>query len=104
DDKRLRLTYARMLVEQNRMEDAKVQFSALLQQYPDDDELRFSLALVCLEAKAWDEAAGYLEELIARGAHVDSAHLNLGRIHEERDDPQSALNEYAQVGPGPDFL
>ncbi|CAM3032481.1 tetratricopeptide repeat protein [Pseudomonas floridensis] len=104
DDKRLRLTYARMLVEQNRMNDAKVQFSSLLQQYPDDDDLRFSLALVCLEAKAWDEAAGYLEELIARGAHVDSAHLNLGRIHEERDDPQSALDEYAQVGPGADFL
>lgn len=104
EDKRLRLTYARMLVEQNRMEDAKVQFSSLVQQYPDDDELRFSLALVCLEAKAWDEAAGYLEELIARGAHVDSAHLNLGRIHEERNDPQSALAEYAQVGPGPDFL
>jgi tetratricopeptide (TPR) repeat protein len=104
DDKRLRLTYARMLVEQNRMEDAKVQFSSLVQQYPDDDELRFSLALVCLEAKAWDEAAGYLEELIERGAHVDSAHLNLGRIHEERNDPQSALAEYAQVGPGPDFL
>ncbi|SHN27989.1 Flp pilus assembly protein TadD, contains TPR repeats [Pseudomonas asturiensis] len=104
DDKRLRLTYARMLVEQNRMEDAKVQFSSLVQQYPDDDELRFSLALVCLEAKAWDEAAGYLEELIARGAHVDSAHLNLGRIHEEKDDPQSALDEYAQVGPGTDFL
>ncbi|MDF2643043.1 MAG: hypothetical protein K0R45_2316 [Pseudomonas sp.] len=104
EDKRLRLTYARMLVEQNRMDDAKVQFASLLQQYPDDDELRFSLALVCLEAKAWDEAQGYLEELIARGAHVDSAHLNLGRIHEERDDPQSALAEYAQVGPGSDYL
>ncbi|WP_122316339.1 tetratricopeptide repeat protein [Pseudomonas cichorii] len=104
EDKRLRLTYARMLVEQNRMEDAKVQFSSLLQQYPDDDDLRFSLALVCLEAKAWDEAAGYLEELVERGAHVDSAHLNLGRIHEERNDPQSALAEYAQVGPGSDFL
>jgi tetratricopeptide (TPR) repeat protein len=104
EDKRLRLTYARMLVEQNRMDDAKVQFASLLQQYPEDDELRFSLALVCLEAKAWDEAAGYLEELIARGAHVDSAHLNLGRIHEERNDPQSALAEYAQVGPGSDYL
>ncbi len=104
DDKRLRLTYARALVEQNRMEDAKQQFASLVQQYPDDDDLRFSLALVCIEAKAWDEAAGYLQELIGRNAHVDSAHLNLGRIHEERNDPQSALAEYAQVGPGPDFL
>ncbi|QDG58570.1 MULTISPECIES: tetratricopeptide repeat protein [unclassified Pseudomonas] len=104
DDKRLRLTYARTLVEQDRMEDAKVQFANLLQQYPDDDELRYSLALVCLEAKAWDEAKGYLEELIERESHVDSAHLNLGRIAEERSDPQAALLEYAQVGPGNDYL
>ena len=104
DDKRLRLTYARMLVEQNRMDDAKVEFSSLVQQFPDDDELRYSLALVCLEAKAWDEADGYLEDLIARGSHVDSAHLNLGRVYEERNDPQNALTEYAQVGPGNDYL
>jgi tetratricopeptide (TPR) repeat protein len=104
DDKRLRLTYARMLVEQNRMDDAKVEFSSLVQQFPDDDELRYSLALVCLEAKAWDEAVGYLEDLIARGSHVDSAHLNLGRVYEERNDPQNALTEYAQVGPGNDYL
>ncbi|WP_053214572.1 tetratricopeptide repeat protein [Pseudomonas sp. Q12-87] len=104
DDKRLRLTYARMLVENNRMDDAKVEFSSLVQQYPEDDELRYSLALVCLEAKAWDEAKGYLEDLIARDSHVDSAHLNLGRIAEERNDPESALIEYAQVGPGNDYL
>ena len=104
DDKRLRLTYARMLVEQDRMDDAKVEFSSLVQQYPDDDELRYSLALVCLEAKAWEEAKGYLEDLIARESHVDSAHLNLGRIAEERNDPQGALIEYAQVGPGNVYL
>ena len=104
DDKRLRLTYARLLVEQDRMDDAKVEFSSLLQQYPEDDELRYSLALVCLEAKAWDEAKGYLEDLVARDSHVDSAHLNLGRIAEERNDPQGALIEYAQVTPGTDYL
>ena len=104
DDKRLRLTYARMLVEQKRVDDAKVEFASLVQQYPDDDELRFSLALVSLEAKAWVEAKGYLEDLVARDSHVDSAHLNLGRIAEELNDPQGALIEYAQVGPGTDYL
>lgn len=104
DDKRLRLTYARLLVEQDRMDDAKTEFSSLVQQYPEDDELRYSLALVCLEAKAWDEAKGYLEDLIARDSHVDSAHLNLGRIAEERSDPQGALVEYAQVTPGSEYL
>ncbi len=104
DDKRLRLTYARTLVEQDRLDDAKVEFASLLEQYPDDDELRYSLALICLETKNWDEATGYLQELIERDSHVDSAHLNLGRIHEERNQPQAALNEYAQVGPGNDYL
>jgi predicted Zn-dependent protease len=71
------------------MDDAKGEFASLVQQYPDDDELRYSLALVCLEAKDWDEAEGYLEDLIARESHVDAAHLNLGRIAEERNDPQA---------------
>lgn len=104
EDKRLRLALARTLVEQNRIDDAKVQFQVLLQQNPDDDELRYSLALVCLEAKAWDEAEGYLNDLVERGAHVDSAHLNLGRVAEERNDPQQALTQYALVGTGTDYL
>ncbi len=104
DDKRLGLTYARTLVEQNRIPEAKTQFVSLVQQYPEDDELRFSLALVCLEGKQWDEAEGYLQALIDRDSHVDSAHLNLGRIAEERNDPQGALIEYALVEPGNDYL
>ena len=104
DDKRLGLTYARTLVEQNRMAEAKVQFASLVEQYPEDDELRFSLALVCLEGKSWGEAEGYLQELIERDSHVDSAHLNLGRIAEERNDPEGALVEYALVGPGSEYL
>ncbi len=104
DDKRLRLTYARTLVEQDRIGDAKGEFLSLVQQYPDDDELRYSLALVCLENKDWDEAEGYLQELVERDSNVDAAHLNLGRIREERHDPAGALREYALVGPGPDYL
>ncbi len=104
DDKRLRLSYARTLVEQNRLADAKVQFAELVKQYPDDDELRYSLALVCLEGKAWDEAAGLLQELVEHGSHVDSAHLNLGRIAEERNDINGALTQYSLVTPGNDYL
>lgn len=104
DDKRLRLTYARTLVEQGRMEDAKGEFSSLVQQFPEDDDLRFSLALVCLEAQAWKEAVVYLEELVERGSHVDAAHYNLARAYEALDEPESALIEYGLVGPGNDYL
>ncbi|MBM7060187.1 tetratricopeptide repeat protein [Pseudomonas sp. UL073] len=104
DDKRLRLSYARLLVEQDRLEDAKGEFATLLQQSPDDDDLRFSLALVCLEAKAWKEAIVYLEELVERQSHVDAAHFNLGRAYEELGDKDSALIEYGLVGAGNDYL
>jgi tetratricopeptide (TPR) repeat protein len=104
DDKRLRLTYARTLVEQDRLDDAKIEFSTLVQQYPEDEELLYSLALICLETKNWEEAAGYLNDLIERDSHVDAAHLNLGRIHEARNQPDLALGEYALVGPGNDYL
>ncbi|MDR6713575.1 tetratricopeptide (TPR) repeat protein [Pseudomonas hunanensis] len=104
EDKRLRLTYARTLVEQDKIAEAKAEFESMLQQYPEDDELRYSLALVCLESKAWEEAEGYLQELIERDSNVDAAHLNLGRLHEERNDPEAALREYALVGTGPDYL
>ncbi len=104
DDKRLRLAYARLLVEQDRLEDAKREFATLVQQFPDDDDLRFSLALVCLEAEAWQEAISYLEELVERNSHVDAAHFNLGRAYEELGDKDSSLIEYGLVGPGSDYL
>ena len=104
EDKRLRLTYARLLVEQDRLDDAKGEFSKLVQENPNDDDLRFSLALVCLEAEAWEEAIVYLEELVERRSHVDAAHYNLGRAYEELKDNDSALQEYNLVGPSNDYL
>ncbi len=104
EDKRLRLTYARMLVEHERLDQAMSEFATLVQQYPGDDDLRFSMALVCLEAEAWREAIVYLEELIMRGSHVDAAYFNLGRARQALGETDEALAAFAQVGPGSDYL
>ncbi|QLF92592.1 tetratricopeptide repeat protein [Pseudomonas sp. ABC1] len=104
DDKRLRLTYARTLVEHDQLEKAIGEFATLIQQYPDDNDLRFSMALVCLEAQAWQEAIIYLEELIARGSHLDPAYFNLGRAYQELGEPELALQAYEQVGPSNEYL
>lgn len=104
DDKRLRLAYARELLQEQRLDEARAQFRELLQRFPEDDDLRLSLALVSLEAKAWDDARRLLRELIERDAHVDTAHFNLGRLAEQDGDSAAALREYALVGPGNDFL
>ncbi|AHL76602.1 hypothetical protein CH92_16445 [Stutzerimonas stutzeri] len=104
EDKRLRLTYARLLVEQDRLDDAMGEFATLVQQNPADDDLRFSMALVCLEAQAWREAIVYLHELIERGSHLDAANFNLGRAYRELDNREQALNAFAKVGPGNEYL
>ncbi|MBA1276010.1 tetratricopeptide repeat protein [Stutzerimonas azotifigens] len=104
EDKRLRLTYARMLVEHERLDQAMGEFATLVQQYPGDDDLRFSMALVCLEAEAWREAIVYLEELIMRGSHVDAAYFNLGRARQALGETDEALAAFAEVGPGNDYL
>lgn len=104
DDKRLRLTYARQLLEQSRYDQAREQFALLLAADPDNDDLYLSLALLDLETRRWDEARQHLETLLARGSHVDSAHLHLGRLAEQDKDIDAALRAYAAVGPGNDYL
>lgn len=104
DDKRLRLTYARLLVEQDRLDEAMGEFATLVQQYPGDDDLRLSMALVCLEAEAWREATVYLNELIERGSHLDAAHFNLGRAYRATKEPERALAAFEQVGAGNEYL
>lgn len=104
EDKRLLVNRGRLLADLNRLEDARSAFASLLQAAPDDDELRLSLALICLELESWPEAIYYLQELIERGAYTDSARFNLGRAYEQTGEPQQALEQYAQVGAGNDYL
>src|SRR5690606_2305001 len=73
-------------------------------QHPGDDDLRFSMALVCLEAQAWREAIVYLEDLIARGSHLDAANFNLGRAYRELDEPEKALEAFENVNAGNEYL
>lgn len=104
NDRRIRLHYARLLIELNQLDEARSEFAGLLQESPGDDDLRFSLALVCLEGEAWNEAIVYLNELIERQAHLNPAYYNLGRAYEALQQPEQALKYYAKVGPGDEFL
>lgn len=104
DDKRLRLTYARQLLEQAQYAKAREQFAFLLAGDPDDDDLYLSLALLDLETRRWDEARQHLETLLERGSHVDTAHFQLGRLAEQDKDIDAALRAYGAVGPGNEYL
>jgi len=94
---RLRFARAKLLLEQNRLPEARADFIRLLGQSPEDDTLRYTLAQIYLEQEAWQEAIVYLEELVERQSYLDAAHFGLGRAFAALGDKPRALSEYAQV-------
>src|SRR5690606_16892996 len=80
EHQQLRLMYGRKLIEQERFEDARKQFALLVEQDPDDYDMLYSLALLCMEVNLFDEAKGYLERLAASGQRLDDAHYYPGLI------------------------
>lgn len=103
DNKRLRLQYARMLASVD-MSRAEAQFAILVERYPDDAELRLSLALVYRETERYDLMREQFEALIAAGEQVNAAHLYLGQDAERRQSPDEAIVHYLQITPSRFFL
>ncbi len=103
EDSRLRLQYARLLANYD-LNEAYEQFQILHEQQPHDPDIVFSLALINHEQGRFDEAKQYFEQLIQMGARTSSAHFYLARIAERQKDYATALEQYLQVQPGPDFL
>lgn len=103
-DKQLQLTYAHLLISQGKLVEAKQQFAAMMKQYPDDEELRFGYALICIENKEWDEAIDYLKQLIANGITTDVIYFYLATAYYEKGDKDAALESYALVTEGENYL
>lgn len=100
---RLRLQYARLLVNQD-LSKAHQQFEILVQQHPEDPDLLLSLALVAMEEKNLDSAANALEQLLDFEAKASIANFYLGQVSELRGDRKRAVLHYLQVQPGENFL
>mgnify|MGYP001823571445 FL=1 len=103
DDNRLRLQYARLLT-QGDIDAARTQFEILSERAPRDSDILYSLALINREMGDSIAAKNYLKQLIELGERADDAHYYLGRIEEEDGNLSEALDHYARVGPGRDFL
>jgi len=103
NNKRLRLQYARLLANFD-LAQAHEQFKILVEQSPEDADLLFSLALVSNERGFTEQAQKHFETLLQMGKRSSSAHYYLGRIAEQGEELQQALEHYLKVQPGPDFL
>ena len=103
DNQRLRLQYARLLTSID-LAEALEQFKLLVERSPNNPELLLSLGLVANEQGDKELAAQAFARLLATGQHQDSAHYYLGRLAEEQEDYDRALQHFTKVEQGQDFL
>jgi len=103
NNKRMRLQYARFLADSD-LEGAHQQLSILSQQYPNDPELIYSLALASKGLKKHDEAIELFTQLTRYPRTAYAAHYELGLLAEENNDIEAVLVHYRQVHSGSKFL
>jgi tetratricopeptide (TPR) repeat protein len=97
NDQKLRLTYARLLVDVKQYEKARVEYEKLYQASPDDVGLLYTLGLLSLESQHFDAAEKYMMKLVEMEQRPGEAQYYLGRINESRNRHDDAINWYRQV-------
>ncbi len=97
DNQKLRLTYARLLVDVRQYEKARVEFEILHRASPQDADLLYSLGLLSLESQRLDDAEKYMLDLVQMNQREGESQYYLGRINEGLGRYQKAIDWYGQV-------
>jgi len=100
DDRALALGYLRLMVQEGRADQATREMQKVFEHFGDDSLAVYSLALMAMQAEAWDDAQIYLERLVAMDQRTSVAHYYLGRIAQQEGDCTKALRQYIKVGRG----
>ena len=95
---------AKILLRLDRMDDALKAYGDLHNRYPDDAEVRFTLALLSYERQMPYRAKGLLTPLVNHTQLGDRANYYLGLILMDLEDPDAALTHFKQVQPGQEFI
>ena len=97
DNRNLRLTYARLLIQNERYEMAQAQFAAMMTQDPQDWETLFSMALLDVELEQFDLASEKFTQLAEVDDRADEANYYLGYVNEQRNNLPLAIAAYREV-------
>jgi tetratricopeptide (TPR) repeat protein len=101
----VRLAYARVLVAGKSYPEARAQFEQLLREYPDNAEVVFSVAILSMQLEDWRSAETNLKRLLDLGYRDrDAVRFYLGQVAEEQKHWADALQWYAEVTRGEQFL
>ncbi len=104
EDRRLRLQFARMLVQFRHFDKAIAHFLELKKLMPDDENVLLSLGLLSIETGEYMQAKQYLQELIDKGYRNEQAHYYLGRIQQNEGEDMPAIANYERVNSGEYWL
>ena len=102
----VRLAYARTLIEQNKIVEAKAQFAQLLTHYPEDRTTLYALGLMAAQAGEMRDAESYLSKYIEtlndepdRERDSTQALMVLAQIAEDKNDTTAALKWLEKIEP-----
>ena len=97
DDKSLRLSFARLLIQNDDFKEAQEQFEIIVEQDPEDWETLYSVALLDMELENFDSAINNLEKLILADQRFDESQYYLGFIYEQLDEMEKSIKHYREV-------
>jgi len=99
------LNYARLLVLDKKTPEARAQFESLLKSFPDSPEVLYSVGLLSVQLKDYDNGEKYLGRLLqTRFRDKDGVRFTLGQLAEEKKDLPGALKWYSQIESGQQFI
>lgn len=105
DAKEVRLGYARILLTQNHLPEARKQFQILAKAVPSSAEMQLAIGLISLQMNELDAAdAAFKAALQLNYADPGMLQIYLGQVAEARNRNEEAATWYQAVGPGPEFL
>ncbi len=94
---KVRLNYARLLIDSKQWEKARKEFVRVVDDAPNDAESIFAVGLLAYQAQRYDEAQTYLERHLELQPENDQARMYLGQIAEERKDFTTATRWYEAI-------
>lgn len=101
----VRLAYARALVGEKHFEQARREYSVLLEANKDDQEAVYAVALLSLQLNDLAAAESGFKRLLDLGfGEANVARYYLGQIAEQGKHPEEALGWYDKVTPGEQYL
>lgn len=92
----VRLMYAKLLLESDKRDLARIQLRKGLNAQPDNTDIRYALGILAINDRQYDEAASLLETLLEDERGTEAA-FQMGRVEEGRKDFPKALAYYERA-------